>query len=168
MKKVFCIVLLLILSVTLTVSPVYARSDNAKGAVKADLVEFIAADDPGGVVGSVLHNTTDDGYLILVINVDNTTDPLVNYDVRVWVNRPPKTPAGALLKYTVTDVLNTNAQGHGNYRVKVELPIPDTFTDDYVTVVVVLRPEFDTNQPSQCYQTEYLEWWTEGVKVPLK
>lgn len=162
MKKVFCIVLLLILSATLIGSPVYAGGDNAKGAVKADLVVL---GEPDTVVGSVVLNTTANGYLIAVINMDDAPG-MSDYDVRVFVNR--------VNEYSHYDdfinVLNTNAQGHGNCRIKVDLQnFVYSEDDDYITVIVVLRPYFTpTGGGTPCYVPEHSIKWYEGVAVPLK
>jgi len=159
MKKVFSIVLLLILLVTLIASPVYAKGNNAKGAVKADLTVFqqdTGELPKGTVVGSVVLNTTANGDLIVVINMD-AVPGIEDYDVRVWINYPAYAP------YTFEDVLNTNAKGNGNAQVKLSLE-ESVYNADNVKVSVVLRPYFSPYLGTPCYTTN----WPVDVIVPLK
>ena len=71
MKKLVVFTLVLALAVSLVAVPVYAKSENAKGAVKADLTYYDPATPVGvdPVVGSVILNTTASGSLIVVTMV---------------------------------------------------------------------------------------------------
>ena len=157
MKKLAVFALVLALAVSLVAVPVYAKSDNAKGAVKADLAEYFGGGSSGDVVGSVILNTTASGMLIVVINMD-TIPNLEDYDVRVHIN--------GVYKPIFEDVLNTNANGNGNAQVKVNLLDENgdpRFTGPTIGVDVVLRPSFSPNT-TPCYTTN----WPADVIVPLK
>jgi hypothetical protein len=98
-----------------------------KGAVKADMVihtDSAAYGTPGTVVGSVNLNTTAEGTLIVVVNLDNaaqpvddeTTDPDEGiYDSLVWIN-------GVKIEGQVAvDCLKVNAKGQGTANYQVDL-----------------------------------------------
>jgi len=141
--------------------PTKARSDNARGAVKADLTYYdpAAPDGVDPVVGSVILNTTASGSLIVVINMDTIPD-LDDYDVRVHITDDD----GPKVYFTFEDVLSTNRKGNGNAQVKVNLLDEDgdpLFTGQTIGVDVVLRPSFPG---TPCYTTD----WPTDVIVPLK
>ena len=161
MKKLIVFSLVLAIMISLVGITVEAKSDNAKGAVKADLTVFYGTGQPAGpVVGSVILNTTASGSLIVVINIDTIPD-LEDYDVRVHINRGPD-----VHNPIFEDVLSTNAKGNGNAQVKVNL-LDETgdpcFTGPTIGVDVVLRSSFSPNT-TPCYTTN----WPTDVIVPLK
>ena len=149
MKKLIVFSLVLAIMISLVGIPVEAKSDSAKGAVKADLTEL---GTESHIVGTVIFNTTASGTLIVVIKVDDLPN-LENYDVRVWVN--PRE-----YRYTFVDVLNTDADGYGNVQLKVNLP---SITDPTIGVWVVFRQSM-AGQTMPCYSTNY----PIQVIVPLK
>ena len=150
MKKLVVFSLVLAIMISLVGIPVEAKSDSAKGAVKAGLTE-LWTESP--VVGSVVLNTTDEGILIVVIKVEDLPN-LDNYDVRVWVN--PRDHY-----YTFEDVLSTNSKGKGTANLKVTLP--DNLTGPTIGVWVVFRQSM-AGQTMPCYSTNY----PIQVIVPLK
>jgi len=159
MKKLVLFALVLAIMISLVAIPVYAKSDSAKGAVKADLTYYdpAAPDGVDPIVGSVILNTTASGSLIVVINLDTIPD-LEDYDVRVHIN--------GVYKPIFEDVLSTNAKGNGNAQVKVNLLDENgdpRFTGPTIGVDVVLRPSFNPNT-KPCYTTN----WPTDVIVPLK
>ena len=159
MKKLIVFSLVLAIMTSLVGIPVDAKSDSAKGAVKADLRYYDPAAPVGvdPVVGSVILNTTASGSLIVVINIDTIPD-LEDYDVRVHIN--------GVYKPIFVDVLSTNAKGNGNAKVKVNLLDESgdpRFTGPTIGVDVVLRPSFSPNT-TPCYTTN----WPIDVIVPLK
>ena len=94
MKKILLLLLVLVLNCCILASPVSAKGDNAKGAVKVDLVEAIMISESppiylpvlDNVVGSVILRTTGNGKLIVIVNMDNAPN-LSDYDVVVfWWN----------------------------------------------------------------------------------
>ena len=164
MKKLIVFALVLAIMTSLVAIPVYARSDSARGAVKADLTVY---QQGGGdltkdtVVGSVILNTTASGKLIVVINIDAVPN-LEDYDVRVHINRGSQNYINPIFE----DVLNTNAKGNGNAQVKVNLLDENgdpLYSGETIRVRVVLRPSFDPNT-TPCYTTN----WPTDVIVPLK
>ena len=150
MKKLIVFSLVLAIMISLVGIPVEAKSDSAKGAVKADLTEL---GTESHIVGTVILNTTASGTLIVVIKVDDLPS-LENYDVRVWVN--PRDHY-----YTFEDVLSTNSQGKGTATLKVTLP--DSLTGSTIGVWVVFRQSM-AGQTMPCYSTNY----PIQVIVPLK
>jgi len=159
MKKLVVFTLVLALAVSLVAVPVYAKSENAKGAVKADLTYYDPAAPVGvdPVVGSVILNTTASGSLIVVIKIDAVRN-LDDYGVRVHIN--------GVYKPIFEDVLSTNAKSNGNAQVKVNLLDENgdpRFTGPTLGVDVVLRPSFNPNT-KPCYTTN----WPTDVIVPLK
>jgi len=107
-------------------SPVSAKGDNAKGAVKVDLV----VTDSTEIAGSAVLNTTSDGNLIVNVNMDDAPN-LSDYDVAIfWWN----SLSFALVPFG--NVLNTNEKGQGNANVKVDLStlVPDG--GDNICVIV--------------------------------
>lgn len=163
MKKVIVFSLVLAIMISLVGITVEAKSDSAKGAVKADLTYYDPAAPPevDPVVGSVILNTTASGSLIVVINIDAVPN-LEDYDVRVHIIDK----YGPKYFFTFKDVLSTNAKGNGNANVKVNLLDENgdpRFTGSTIGVDVVLRPSFDPNG-TPCYTTN----WPTDVRVPLK
>ncbi len=159
MKKFMILAIVLVMAVSLVAVPVYAKSDSAKGAVKADLTYHDPAAPVGvdPVVGSVILNTTASGSLIVVVKVRTIPD-LEDYDVKVHIN--------GVYKPVFEDVLSTNAKGNGNTQVKVNLLDENgdpRFTGSTIAVDVVLRPSFSPNT-KPCYTTN----WPTDVIVPLK
>lgn len=160
MKKVIAVVLLIILTTTLIVAPAYAKSDKAKGAVKADLT--VLQQGSGGLivgtlVGSVNLNTTADGTLIVVIKIDAVPN-LDDYAARIHINNS--------YKPIFEDVLSTNTKGNGVGQIKVNLLDANgnpMFTGDSISVDVVLRPSFNPGT-TPSYTTN----WPTDVIVPLK
>ena len=146
--------------------PTKARSDNAKGAVKADLTVYEKGDGDllkGTVVGSVILNTTASDSLIVVIKIDDVPN-LEDYDVRVHIIDDD----GPKVYFTFEDVLSTNRKGNGNAQVKVNLLDESgkpRFTGQTIGVDVVLRPNFvDEPLATPSYTTD----WPTDVIVPLK
>ncbi len=148
-----------------------------KGAVnKIAMVVHDEADNEqevGAEVGSLNLNTTANGILIVVVNMDDAI-PLENdpdtedidegtYDCRVWVD--------AAAPVTILDCLKVNANGQGTANVKVDLTdiVADGATEIWVKVAV--RPWFDSVYPPSVFPTpSYVngpEWPTE-ITVPLK
>ena len=130
MKKILLLLLVLVLNCCILASPVSAKGDNAKGAVKVDLVEAIMISESppiylpvlDNVVGSVILRTTGNGKLIVIVNMDNAPN-LSDYDVVVfWWNS-----LSYALDTSGGGMLNTNEKGHGNATVKIDLNtlIPD-------------------------------------------
>lgn len=163
MKRLVVFALVLAIMISLAAIPVYAKSDSAKGAVKADLTYYKPAAPPGvdPVVGSVILNTTASGSLIVVIKIDAVPN-LDDYDVRVHINRGSLNYINPIFE----DVLNTNAKGNGNAQVKVNLLDENgdpLYSGETIRVRVVLRPSFDPNT-TPCYTTN----WPTDVIVPLK
>ncbi len=163
MKKLIVFSLVLAIMISLVGIPVEAKSDSAKGAVKADLRYYdpAAPDGVDPVVGSVILNTTASGSLIIVINIDTIPD-LEDYDVRVHIIDE----YGPKYFFTFEDVLSTNAKGNGNAKVKVNLLDESgnpRFTGPTIGVDVVLRSSFSPNT-TPCYTTN----WPNDVIVPLK
>ena len=110
MKKLAALFIVIILAITLIATPVFAAPGNEKGAVKGD---WNLVTSTGEVVGSVIINSTGSGKLNVLVNVDNRPD-LVNWDVRVVIKNGGH--------FDFVDVLNTNAQGHGNAHVSLNIP----------------------------------------------
>lgn len=157
MKKIFIGLLMASLLLGLIASPVSAAS---KGAVKTDLTVYQkgSGDIPvGTVVGSAVLNSTANGILNVLVNIDSVPN-MVDYDIRVWVDRAANPTTYA----TFVDVLDTNAQGQGNASVKVDLS-QFNITGAAISVIVVLRPSMAL-QTQPCYTTD----WPNGVLVPLK
>ncbi len=163
MKKLVVFTLVLALAVSLVAVPVYAKSENAKGAVKADLTVYEQGDGDltkDTVMGSVILNTTASGSLIVVIKIDAVPN-LDDYDVRVHINRSSPNYINPIFE----DVLNTNAKGNGNAQVKVNLLDENggpLYSGETIRVRVVLRPSFPNTTPS------YTTNWPTDVIVPLK
>ena len=141
----------------------------SKGAVKADMVvntDTVIPDmPPGTVVGSVNLNTTANGCLIVVVNLDDAVVIEGIYGCRIWVNK-----TSARIEYIdAVDCLKVNANGQGTANCKVDLgdvpgvTIPDNATE--ISVNVVVRPSF-TPKTTPCY-VNGPKWPTEIV-VPLK
>jgi hypothetical protein len=171
MKKFTLLIMVLMLTAILAVSPVYAKGEDAKGAVKVDLVEvlwdygppggppFIVS--PGDVVGSAILNTTASGKLNVLVNMD--TEPnLEDYDifVSVFYSPPPFVPPSDAIGI-FGDILNTNAQGQGNAQVKVDIDPPQTNSSIWVVVVVREQPTVPYTPP------DYFNM-PPPVEVPLK
>lgn len=137
----------------------------SKGAVKADMVVHTDSgteEMPAGtVVGSVILNTTANGCLIVVVNLDDAVKGV--YDSLVHIND------SKILEQVAVDCLKVNANGQGtaNYKVDLEaLPegtIPDGATEILVNVVV--RPSFSPNT-TPCYVNGPA--WKTYIAVPLK
>jgi hypothetical protein len=143
MKKI-ALLLVLVLTICLVASPVSAKGENAKGAVKADIVELLDMDpgpprEPilGDVVGSVIFNTTASGKLIANVNMD-AAPHLEDYDVivSVWYKTPSPGEQDII---PFDDVLNTNAQGQGNALVMVDIDLSLT-NGNNIWVSVSIRP----------------------------
>lgn len=134
----------------------------SKGTVKADMVvhtdTVIPGMPAGTVVGSANLNTTANGCLIVVVNLDDADEGV--YDSLVHIN------GTKILDQVAVDCLKVNANGQGaaNYKVDIgALDIPDDATD--ISVKVVVRPSFDPRE-TPCY-VNGPEWPTEII-VPLK
>jgi len=147
-----------------------------KGAVKADMVVHTDSgteEMPAGtVVGSVNLNTTADGCLIVVVNLDDaaqpeddeTTDPDEGvYDSLVHIN------GTKVLDQVAVDCLKVNAKGQATANYKVDLAaLPDGLIPDGATeimVKVVVRPSFSPNT-TPCYVNGPA--WPTEIAVPLK
>ena len=138
--------LVLILAMTFA-APVFAGGN---GAVKVDLWNMRA--DPDALVGSVILNTTANGFLIVLINVDEGAN-LADWDVRVMIE-------GVTTHFD--DVLNTNAQGNGNVMLKV--PLAESYPGDTITVNVWMSQDLPPAPlPDPLYETP----WNQ-TEVPLK
>jgi hypothetical protein len=143
MKKI-AILLVLVLTICLIASPVSAKGENAKGAVKADIVELLGMNPGpppqylfGDVVGSVIFNTTASGKLIANVNMDSAPN-LEDYDVIVVVWYASPTP-GSQSFFPFDDVLDTNAQGEGNALVMVDIDLSLT-NGNNIWASVSVRP----------------------------
>lgn len=151
MKKAISIVA--IVAMFTLVFPVLAGGN---GAVKYDLMQYgPPLADP---VGSVVLNTTANGYLIAVVNIDEMPD-LDNWDVKIVVR--PSTCYGAYNEI-FDDVLDTNAKGQGNATVKMQLMDYSVCNPavDEIEVIVLIRQDI---------QSLTLPWAETGhVMVPLK
>ena len=166
MKKLLVSIVVLSLMVSLVASPAYAQGENAKGAVKVDLVEWNSGPE-WIVVGSAILNTTASGKLIVVVNVD--TEPnLEDYDVIVFARYapppyppPPAPPPPIDASGVFPDVLDTNARGQGNAQVKVDIGPPQTESSIWVSVTVRQQPTDPWTPPE--YHIMPLP-----VEVPLK
>ncbi len=154
MKKLILLALVLTLALSLVAVPVFAKSENANGAVKADLTYHKTPIPPGedAVVGTVILNTNASGKLIVVINID-TIPNLEDYDARIHIN--------GTYKPIFEDVLSTNAKGNGNAQLKVDV---SEFSGETIGVDVVLRQSFSPAGTFPCYTTN----WPTDVIVPLK
>lgn len=164
MKKVAVLLLVLVLTISLVTSPVFAQDENAKGVVKANLL--------GGtypnwyVVGSVILGITPDGKLIVNVNMDTEPD-LEDYNVGVVVwysptGTPPGPPEEADFREIVEDVLDTNATGQGNVQVQLYVDPPTTYGSIWVRVYV--REDL----PAPGTVPEYRSGYPTPIKVPLK
>jgi hypothetical protein len=162
MKKLAILFMVIVLIICLAASPVYAKGENAKGAVKVDLVEVGTGPD-WNVVGSAILNTTASGKLIVNVNMD--TEPnLVDYDVAVLVfySPPPPTPVPPHVFQYFPDVLDTNAKGQGNAHVQVNIDPPPTNSSIWVVVVVREVPATGPGDLPDYYNMP------PPVEVPLK
>ncbi len=143
-----------------------------KGAVnKVDMVihtDSAAYGEPGTVVGSVILNTTANGTLIVVVNLDNalvpeddeTTDPDEGiYDSLVWIN------GVKIASQVAVDCLKVNARGQGTANYKVDLADIVGPDDTEIAVSVVVRPSFGPNT-TPCYVNGPA--WRTDIVVPLK
>jgi len=166
MKRI-AILLVLVLTICLVASPVSAKGENAKGAVKADIVELLGINpEPpplylfGDVVGSVIFNTTASGKLIANVNMDAAPN-LEDYDVIVVVWYAPPTP-GSQSFFPFDDVLDTNAQGQGNALVMVDIDLSSTNGSNiWASVSVREGPTDPPTPPPYIMQPP-------PVEVPLK
>ncbi len=161
MKRILILILLCLVLVMVFSTPVFAGS---KGAVKADMVvhsDSGTVEMPAGtVVGSIILNTTGDGHLIAVVNLDDATLIGVAYDSLVHIN------GAKVLDQTAVDCLRVNIQGQAtaNYKVDlITLNIPDEATA--INVSVVVRPQFSPNL-TPCYVNGPV--WKTEIVVPLK
>ena len=144
MKKIVILLLVLVLTICLVASPASAKGENAKGAMKADIVELLGRNpEPppqylfGDVVGSVIFNTTASDKLIANVNMDAAPN-LEDYDVIVVVWYTPPIP-GSESFFPFDDVLDTNAQGEGNAIVMVDIDL--SFTNgNNIWASVSVRP----------------------------
>ncbi|MHC4582307.1 MAG: hypothetical protein ACYS14_12700 [Planctomycetota bacterium] len=132
-----------------------------KGAVKADMVVHTdsgTVEMPAGtVVGSVNLNTTAEGCLIVVVNLDDAVEGI--YDSLVHIN------GTKILDQVAVDCLKVNAKGQGTANYKVDLGDIVADDDTEIEVKVVVRPSFSPNT-TPCY-VNGPAWGTEIV-VPLK
>lgn len=133
-----------------------------KGAVKADMVVHSDSgtdEMPAGtVVGSVNLNTTAEGCLIVVVNLDDAAEGV--YDSLVHIN------GTKILDQVAEDCLKVNAKGQGTANYKVDLgalDIPEDATE--IEVKVVVRPSFSPNT-TPCYVNGPA--WPTEIVVPLK
>jgi hypothetical protein len=144
MKKTIGALLLCLVLVVIMAVPVMATPGKAQGSVKVNLYtavwdginpnlkNYVPSDT---VVGSIIINTTANGKLNVLINIDNQPN-LEDYDVRIiileWDPKPPiaDPPNPPIFK----DILKTNAQGHGN--AQITRAIPTTAMGDMITVQV--------------------------------
>ena len=162
MKKALLALSLCAVLVVAFAAPVLAAP---KGAVKADMVVHTdsgTAEMPAGtVVGSVILNTTGNGYLIVVVNLDEASMDGNAYDSLVHINGTKITGQVA------EDILVVNDQGQAtaNYKVDLSLVAGIDPGDSSINVKVSVRPHF-SGHPVPCY-VNGPSWPTEIV-VPLK
>ena len=169
MKKLAILFMVSVLIICLAASPVYAKGENAKGAVKVDLVEVNTGPD-WNVVGSAILNTTASGKLIVNVNMD--TEPnLEDYDVFIVVRYAPlpvppplPLPSPDVWEY-FNDILNTNAKGQGNAHVQVDIDPPPT--NSSIWVVVIVREQPSPPPPEPVVPPDYYNM-PPPVEVPLK
>jgi hypothetical protein len=145
-KGLIAVSLVLVLAMTFAV-PAFA---GGKGAVNVALWNMRA--NPDVIVGSVILNTTANGFLIVLINADEGAN-LEDWDVRITIE-------GVMTHFD--DVLNTNAQGNGN--VMLEVPLAESYPGDTVTVNVWMSQDLPAApSPAPLYETP----WNQ-TEVPLK
>jgi hypothetical protein len=145
MKKIIIALLLCIAMVGIITAPALATPGSGNGAVKVDLVKVVYYDGTikpvtitlGQAVGSIIFNTTSSGKINILIKVDSAPN-LKDYDVRVifpeYDPLPPINPPNPPNPPIFSDVLNTNAKGHGNVQLKRD--IPELATGDTIKVTV--------------------------------
>ena len=122
MKKIIIAVVLTLALISLMGVPAMAASDKANGSVKVDLI-----DNPGAqvVIGTVILNTTGNGKLNVLVNLDDT--PIAfPWDIGVRIQ-------GFLPPYHVWDVLCTNIQGEDNVQFSINIP-EGALGGEYITV----------------------------------
>ena len=160
MKKLFLGLLMSSLLLGLIASPVSAAS---KGAVKADMVlhtDSGAYGTVGEVVGSVILNTTGNGQLIVVVNLDDANLVGSPYDSLVWIN------GVKIIAQEAIDVLKVNDQGQATANYKVDLEAAGVDLDSgSIAVKVVVRPGFSPNL-YPCYVQG--PNFNTAIDVPLK
>lgn len=140
MKKLGLILIALVLALGLMAMPVFAGGN---GAVKADIV----GPYPGGPlepVGSVIFNTTGNGNIIAVVNVD-ALPGLVDWDARVSIQ--------GYGSQIFDNVLTTNANGQGNETLMVDTK--DFSAASTIKVEVTLRSQIPGG-PNPYYETAAL------------
>ena len=136
MKKLLAISIALVLVLSLMAAPVYARSENAKGAVKLIINERVSG-DPDDQAGSgpesgwAVVNTNADGMINIEVHMDNAEAeasfnviPKINGD---WVS-------GGVGQLT------TNIKGKGNFHVQLDLSDYPASTGTTVDVQIVVKP----------------------------
>ena len=117
MKKLVLLTLVLAVVASLAAVPVFARSDNAKGAVKVALVEVA---DPDNVVGWAICNSNGDGMVNVQIHLDNG-EPNKTFNVQV------KMRDGTEKNVDIgTVTLTTNDKGKGNAHAQGVIPAGKT------------------------------------------
>lgn len=155
MKRLIIVVCVAGLLAAIPLSHVVFAASKGKGAVKADMVVL---NTKGMPAGTVVLNTTANGCLIVVVNLDDAVKGV--YDSLVHIN------GVKILNQVAVDCLKVNARGQGTANYKVDLgavSIPEEATE--ISVKVVVRPSFSPNT-TPCY-VNGPNWPTE-IDVPLK
>ncbi len=160
MKKLLLIMSVVLILLMTVASPVSAKG---MGAVKVDMVVHTDSgtiEMPAGtVVGSVILNTTANGRLIVVVNLDDAVKGV--YDSLVHIN------GVKILDQVAVDYLKVNAKGQGTANYKVDLSTVDSIPDGAteISVSVVVRPSFSPNT-TPCYVNG--PNWKTVILVPMK
>lgn len=156
MKKFIALIVVLILGISLMATPVLGAPDNGKGAVKVDLGTGYPGDgSPASpvppnepFVGSVIFNTTADGYLNVLINMDDAPNDVL--DVRLFID------TASFVQFDA--VITTNAHGQGNAQLHVLLPavaLDDGEFIDKVCVNIGYWAPFNPNPPQTGQVVKY-------------
>jgi hypothetical protein len=134
MKKIVVVLSLVALAVVLTAVPASVAGAKTRGAERVPLYA-----SSGAIVGSAIINTTADGALIVLVDIDSVPN-LVDYDILVGIAEDPQSTNGIWLGVG-HDVLNTNAQGDGNAELKMDIPAGWSAVDS-IAVMLLIRPTF--------------------------
>jgi hypothetical protein len=145
MERILIALALCLILVGVMTVPVMADPDNKQGAIKCDLKTAPITSPEAKIVGSVILDTTASGEINILINIDTEPD-LEDYDVMVVYWTPDKIWHKIL---TAEDVLDTNANGHGNVQLKAD--IPENYPYQKYVLTVFLGPSFPSPLPGYKY-----------------